>query len=63
MKKEDFHNVPCLSGYSLEAAELDLVRSIPRGELPKWINYEWKYEHNKKRYLNRLKKENEHYYE
>lgn len=63
MRKEDFHNLPGIPGYSLEAAELDLVRSIPRSDLPKWINYEWKYEHNKKKYLSRLKKKNEDYYE
>jgi hypothetical protein len=49
--------------YTLRAAELDLVRSIPRKELPQWINYNWAFEANKEKFLNRLKKENEDYYE
>lgn len=61
MNTSDLHNSLSMS-YSLRAAELDLVRSIPRKDLPKWLNYEWKYEANKEKFLNRLKKEKRDYY-
>lgn len=62
MNTSDLHNTQPMS-YTLRAAELDLVRSIPRNELPMWMNFEWQFKANKEKYLNRLKKENEDYYE